>query len=73
MYYFVHLRNLGLREVREVFFSFFVFPFFSFGEKERERASREGAEREGDRGSEIGSARVTESPKWGSNSEIMRS
>ena len=42
-------------------------------ERERERASRLGAEREGDRGSDTGSALRTESPMQGSNPQAVRS
>ena len=42
-------------------------------ERERERMSRGGAEREGDRGSEAGSALSPQSPTRGSNSQTTRS
>ena len=41
--------------------------------REREHTSQGGAEREGDRGSEAGSALTADSPTWGSNSETVRS
>ena len=41
--------------------------------RERERPSGEGAEREGDRGSEAGSVLTAESPLQGLNSQTMRS
>ena len=45
-----------------LFFKIFIF------ERERERASRRGAERQGDRGSEVGSALTAASLMWGLNS-----
>ena len=44
-----------------------LFLMFIF---EREKKSRGGAEREGDRGSEAGSALTTQSPTWGSNPKL---
>ena len=46
--------------------------FIYFWERKRERMSREGAEREGDRGSEAGSLLTAESPMWGSNPRTVR-
>ena len=40
---------------------------------DRTNACGGGAEREGDRGSEAGSALTAESPIWGSNSRIVSS
>ena len=42
-------------------------------ERESERASREEAEREGDKGSKAGSALTVESLMWSSNSQTSRS
>ena len=54
---FIYLKCLFLRE----------------RERERENVSRKGAEREGDRGFEVGSALTAESPMRGSNLQTMRS
>ena len=43
------------------------------GEKKREKASRGGAEREGDRGSQVGFPMLAQSLTWGWNSGTMRS
>ena len=47
-----------------VFFLMFIFE----RERERVKVSRAGAEREGDRGSEVGSVQTVASLVWGSNS-----
>ena len=53
---------------------FFKKIFFNIiFERERQRASRGGAEREGERESQVGSALSTPSPMQGSNSRTSRS
>ena len=46
---------------------------FIYFERERQSMSWGGAEREEDRGSEAGSVLTAESPRWGSNSQTVRS
>ena len=47
--------------IKKIFLMLFIF------ERERERESRGGVEREGDRGSEAGSVLTAQSPMWGLN------
>ena len=55
--------------LHDYFFNVYLF----LRERERAHESRGGAEREGDRRSEAGSALTAESPMCGSNSRTMRS
>ena len=48
----------------------FIFKFIYF---ERERMTRGGAEREGERESQAGSAPSVQSPMWGSNPRTVKS
>ena len=55
-------------------FKKFIYLFFKRdGERERERVSKGGVEREGDRESEAGSVLIAETPMPGSNSRTVRS
>ena len=49
-------------------FKFFFSTFIYFGDRERQSMNGGGAEREGDRESQAGSALPAHSPMWGSNS-----
>ena len=46
----------------------FIYVYFLEREREREGTRGGGAEREGDRGSEVGSVLTAASPMWGLNS-----
>ena len=46
----------------------YIFIYVYFLEREREGTRGGGAEREGDRGSEVGSVLTAASPMWGLNS-----
>ena len=58
---------------KHFFFVMFIFERERETERERESANRGGAEREGDRGSEMGSPLTAKSLMWGSNSRTVRS
>ena len=51
----------------------FLFVCLFIFERERETASRGGAEREENGGSEMSSVLTTQRPMWGSKSRTMRS
>ena len=51
----------------------FFFKFIYFIEREKERVSKEGAEREGERESQAGSMLSVQSLVWGLNPRTVRS
>ena len=59
-------------KVEKMSLSFF-FKFIYFIEREKERVSKEGAEREGERESQAGSVLSVQSLVWGLNPRTVRS